>query len=721
VRTPTSNRIVLAATALIALLISATLLTQAAAKRFAIRADKLPSTVAGVFQRNGQHPEAIEPLGVPRPRLWASWVGNDQHTGSLSLGPFEAGRKLAFFTCGYPSEAGIRLYLRREFDAQTLDLKVATGGQQWILQTLNLPQDWHGVRVTLHAEDNATEFRGWVGISEPIPVFFGTDVAMYLATGLLVVFSVAPHFLLILAWLRKTDSIDPNWQLMAAFAGVAALGYALFWIVFFSPQIGRLVVFGGWLFSAWRWWSLRGERSLPTQTHKSALFLMLLVGTAMLAVLCWHWRGATYEVLTQNRFLPALPSDNNIPGIFARMMLDGGQTVHIGTDWLTSDRPPLQSAFLLLVLPWSNLVGLSSDMAEGIGGLVFQLLWVPACLALLSEFGLGERRARLLVVSMAATGFVLLNTVFVWPKLAAAAFALSVFGSSILNSRRNERASLFLGSLFLVLAWLCHGGVAFSLLALAPWVLWRLRRHSLGTWAVAALLVFSLWAPWLAFQKLHAPPANRLLKWHLAGQIDIDPRPFGQTLLEAYRGRSLQDHIGHRRVNFETLAGEHWDTFLKPTGVPTKKRHPEFFYTLRALGFWLIGLPFLAWSLWRGPLSNARRQVGQLGTWTLLTLVIWCLLMFQGGTAIIHQGSYAATLGLFLLCGLGVVSLPRRGASLIFLAFSSYFAWVWWAPSLGEEIPMNPLAALLLIPAILGSLALVTSASEETLPQKRGA
>ncbi|WP_404421225.1 hypothetical protein [Nibricoccus sp. IMCC34717] len=679
---------------LCASLVALSLVAEGLCRMFAIRPDKLAVEVTGSFQRNGQHWEAIEPAGMPRPRLWGSWSGGDENTGTIQLGPFLAGERLRFFTCGYPATPGIRVFLVRLQDGAELPLQLETGGQQWLLQDIALPPGWRDTRVSLRAEDKATGFQGWVGVSEPLPFFVGTDIAWYLLTLFVAFLAVGPLYLAALNQLRIRKWIDPHWQLIAAAAAVALVGYLAFWVVFFHPLSGRAFVMSTWLISVWACWRQRRDWLVLQPLVTPLLHLLWLVAALMLAVLCWYCRGATYEVLTQHRFIPALPSDNHLPGAFARMLLEGGHTVHLGTDWLTSDRPPLQTAFLLLVLPWTDLLGLSSDMADGVAGFLFQLLWVPACLGLLTEFGFSSRRARLLVVAMAATGFVLLNTTFVWPKMAAAAFGLSVFGMWILNDRRQERGTLLWGALFLVLAWLCHGGVAFSLLALVPWAFFRLRRVRLSHLMQAVMIIAIVWAPWVAFQKLHAPPGNRLLKWHLAGQIDIDSRPFGQTLLESYRARSLSDHLGHRRLNFETQLGQSWDTLFKSNLPPKAKRHPEFFFTTRALGLWLLGVPLLVWSVWRGPLVRARSPLGHFAAWVLTTIALWCLLIFQGGAAVIHQGSYAATLGLFLLCGCGFASLPLRMATGAFALLTAYFAWVWWQPALGETIPANPLAIL---------------------------
>ena len=119
------------------------------------------------------------------------------------------------------------------------------------------------------------------------------------------------------------------------------------------------------------------------------------------------------------------------------------------------------------------------------------------------------------------------------PGLAAAAFACGTFGLLVLpGSGGITRTSAKCAAGFAGLAWLSHGSVAFSFLALAPFAAWKLRRQ----WRLAlpgTVIFFAMVGPWIAYQKIYDPPANRLFKWHLAGQSERDPRGTWETIRDS--------------------------------------------------------------------------------------------------------------------------------------------------------------------------------------------
>jgi len=83
-----------------------------------------------------------------------------------------------------------------------------------------------------------------------------------------------------------------------------------------------------------------------------------------------------------------------------------------------------------------------------------------------------------------------------------------------------------------------------------------------------------------------------------------------------------------------------------------QRRTDEFRHTGRALTWWLIGLAAAPFAL---PASLAPRRsrrppppCGAAGV-AAVTIALWCLLMFIPDSAIVHQGSYAAMLALFVI------------------------------------------------------------------------
>ena len=81
----------------------------------------VPFTATGSFTPDGQYPgERFTPaVGV---RMWGSWSGGDENTGTFELGPFPAPRILRFGAGGYPSGPDNTLHVEQ----------VATGERQLV-------------------------------------------------------------------------------------------------------------------------------------------------------------------------------------------------------------------------------------------------------------------------------------------------------------------------------------------------------------------------------------------------------------------------------------------------------------------------------------------------------------------------------------------------------------------------------------------------------------
>jgi hypothetical protein len=91
---------------------------------------------------------------------------------------------------------------------------------------------------------------------------------------------------------------------------------------------------------------------------------------------------------------------------------------------------------------------------------------VPAIWALLRRLGFAVHQAAALVGVTAITGLTIFHSIYVWPKLGGAAFAVGAF---VLYAQARPRGvPAMIGLAVLAgLAWLSHGGTVFSLLALA--------------------------------------------------------------------------------------------------------------------------------------------------------------------------------------------------------------------------------------------------------------
>lgn len=128
----------------------------------------LDATIEGTIVANGPVPNG---RAVPHTRpQWSSWIGDDNHRGHLTLGPFTAPRLLGFDLMGYPRVGGNRLYLENVATGATWDPALENPGDVWKAVVVELPADWRGADVRLHVVDDAVEWGGWLALTQPVAV-----------------------------------------------------------------------------------------------------------------------------------------------------------------------------------------------------------------------------------------------------------------------------------------------------------------------------------------------------------------------------------------------------------------------------------------------------------------------------------------------------------------------------------------------------------------------
>ena len=377
--------------------------------------------------------------------------------------------------------------------------------------------------------------------------------------------------------------------LLGGFAGVALAGYVAFWAWLAGPVFGRAwtaVVMAAAAGMTWR----RRRQVLATLRDDEVwipLLLALLVGVLYIALLHLYRADFSLDVLSRARYMLAMPVDNELPRRFADRLIFGVHPHRLFNEWLSSDRPPLQVGVILLNAPIARAIGAPMATAEHAAGIWFQLLWLPAMWALLRRLGFAIRQTAALTAVTAITGLTLFHSVFLWPKLGGAAFAIGAF---VLYARPQARgvATLTGVAAFSALAWLSHGATVFSLLALAAMGLFWKPRPSFRALAAAALTFAALALPWTAYQKWYDPPGDRPVKMHLAGVVDIDRRGALETITDQYRAIGWQGAIANKRYNFGTLflgVGDYTFGVNRPVN-----RIPEWYFFFRSFSIWNVAL-----------------------------------------------------------------------------------------------------------------------------------
>jgi hypothetical protein len=513
-------------------------------------------------------------------------------------------------------------------------------------------------------------------------------------TGLLAgsaVLALTPGVAL-LSVVARYRRLGPATALGFLYAGAGITAWAGFWAWFHRPGFGVtfdeamlavcvvvIAIFGR-----------RGDLGRFGLSLPLALALavsVLYTGTAFL-------RGGPTAIPWENIAHLMWPEpDNNIPMLFAAKLAAHaplhGYLLHGG--WLSSDRPPLQTGFIMLQWPLWQASGRPGGYQ--FLGTVLQSAWLPALWVVFRVRGVSVGRTCTAVLATAATGVMYLNTVYVWPKMLAAALALCVLAILISRDPGDRlRGAGVLAAGLAALSMLSHGGTSFALLALAPFVYPLWRKVTAWTVVAGAAVMAVLYVPWTLYQRFVNPPGNRLVKWMLAGVVPVDGRGMRRAIIEQYRSLSLPQLLGNKGDNAMTLFvnkgildGSH---FAWSGSFFGSARVAGIFFLVPAAGLLLIGAlaPLL---------PSARRRLADvrpLAAFTALAIAAWVILLFGGRVVtVIHAGPYAALVLFIGLCALGVTALPLVLSGAVLAASAAWFA-IEWVPGLTfrQEWPYVP-------------------------------
>jgi len=411
------------------------------------------------------------------------------------------------------------------------------------------------------------------------------------------------------------------------------------------------------------------------------------------------------ETVQTRYFQHLLTGDHLIPLWLANYTLDErwgkpdtGQDALQG--WLLGDRPPSQTGIYLLYHGLYQLCGLPSTAAYQALGMVFQLGWLPGFFLLASRT-LGPRRAGPAVALVIGLGMMVVNTAFVWPKMVCGGFIATALALLLYRRPGRDLLILALAAASFGLAMLSHGGALFSAPAFGLLFLMRWRGRLWQGFTVGIGVAIILLGPWTAFQKLVAPPANNLLKWHLAGQRDVDRRGLTEAIQEAYADRSLADSMQARWENIATLYQHPTNQLVFGEGWLDSWRRIQFYQVIPSGGFLLLGL--LAWLaaffIRRDGAFEMWLRAGYTGPLCWAGWALWIALLFEGGETLTTHGSYGNLFLWFLFLIAGLMAAGRFWALGVLALQVAAFLLLWWYP--GGTLAMTQGASWFWLPSLL--------------------
>ncbi|HEX6667055.1 MAG TPA: hypothetical protein VF081_10730 [Solirubrobacterales bacterium] len=461
-------------------------------------------------------------------------------------------------------------------------------------------------------------------------------------------------------------------------AGSGAGALLAFWVYYLAPGLGAycayLLFFGSIALAVWSWPALRAERGLLREL--SVPLALWALGSLFIVFFGFLHGGTELALETGGARFSAHPSqmasDNFIPWFFANWVFEGspGSAPIFEPGWHFSDRPPLQVGYILSQRTFGWDPG--SLHAELIG-IVTQQLWIFGLWAVLAAVRAPGRTRALVMIAALVSDVAIVHSFYVWPKLLAASFALA--GLALVLDRdgqglRREPWTMVLFGVLFALSYLSHGSTVFVLLPVLALALLR----GLPSWrwlaaAVAAALVLVL--PWSAFQRYEDPPGNRVVKWSLAGVVEIDDRGTTEAVADAYREAGVGGSLENKLHNFWTMVGggpvgdsedlgwfsnafdDSADAVSEAAGghfgeAASEVRQSRFTHLLWTFGLLILALPAIAVGALRGRVrAGPDWQLARVCAFVVaLGAVVWGLVMFGNppAQAIVHVGSLALPL-----------------------------------------------------------------------------
>jgi hypothetical protein len=656
--------------------------------------------------------EATEPL------YWESIPGA---RGFLMSPQFAAPAFLSVQIKGSTIQRGHDLYLELEDGKSRVPIQVPTANI-WRTFTCHVPTRWQGRQIRLVAAVADGADKTSLGVSS----LRGYDFIFLVRKQITALLSLAwypvtlllflcPGFAIALILVRRNTCAPPNAAIMAV-AISCLTSYVVFWCYFVNPvfgQVSGIVVLGTGFVSLLVVLRVRPDlRALCRDVDILVpVMLMGLVGLFDLAMLDLADIGMPWEMTPRLRFTDqSLPFDSLIPMLFASRLWHGIDPRLVFADWHSSDRPPLQTGVFLVqwsVAAWTRIpMGAQYQFV----GTAAQCSWIPAVWAFCRSRRLSPGKSATVLCFLVFSGFFVIHSVFVWPKMLAGALALWAFTLGLPGEvNRPFYAVMVILGLAAALALLAHGGSLFTLLALALLLLMPHRFPGVLRLMTAASACAVVLLPWLAYQRYYDPPGNRLLKWHLAHAIDIDSRSSWQSVVDAYRSAGAARVLRNKLANAKLLfVGDGGESAMYPPspdsdggrllGIDFRDlRRRESHNLLPALGIlnvgWLVGI-----MLWlKGEMSSVSCIVRSALGLGFLNLAIWLLLMFGPATTTLHQGPFACFFLLFIAPAACLAVLPAPWPTILVAVQGTWFLLIWIVTSPANAFgPINAGVAVLL-------------------------
>jgi hypothetical protein len=284
-----------------------------------------------------------------------------------------------------------------------------------------------------------------------------------------------------------------------------------------------------------------------------------------------------------------------------------------------------------------------------------------------------------LILLLTFSSLLLVNSLFVWPKLISATYLMLCF--IFLWSDQLDKARNFIIGASATLAMLSHGGAIFGLLGIfLVWGFIAVRRgitkkiiNDCIAWGLVFIIIF---LPWYLYGKYIDPNNGRLMTWHLAGLVGPSDLTFSEALFKAYGNLTFSEWFKGRLDNlFFIFKGSIFLDILNnsPSTLIASFRTNSFFHFFYSMWFFSPIIAALLWAV--NGFKKIPTNLFILILTTFCGIFLWSNLMFLPGSTTIHQGSYFLWVACFLWSAL-LIGLSSEKAFLLGAACNLVFAFL---------------------------------------------
>lgn len=568
----------------------------------------------------------------------------DKTIGSFSSPWYYANGEVVLYLCGYYALDGMEFYI------ETLDGEKyfvnQTIGEKWCKWSFDIG-DCDSFRIV--ATDNCQESCGWMAFSEPQyakrtlvwarDIYELLSVPMYI---LIFAFWCIPGYA-ILAYMYKQKKYLGNHINIYALILLAVVSYFFFWIrMVLGNHVKYIIIFIWAICVGVLWINREALKQINQKTNFiSQIKWILLVFAFYISVLYLYSVQDGYGCnFLARRFMPT--EDNVFPLAFVEKIVNGEALNSSLLGWQTSDRPPLLAAMYSTVccfVPWHN-----REKMYLVFAILLQLSVWFVVFEIVSFFNMSKFQKKYLMILIAFSSTVCMNSVFTWPKFMACTFyfmaILVLF--DWMQGRKLNRFNQYLVGICMALAMLSHGNIAFAIVSTGIFLALRKKIR----WQETPRIIIGfclLYIPWMFYQKVIDPPGDILLRAYFAGTWENNGNSLLNSIIAAYSGLSLGEWIKGRIVNI---------IYLFPGVLSGNSFWCNFWNNKWSRLFSAIGLDLLVLICFYAKNrihSDKLKSEYFIGSF-ITTIVLQTLLYYTPGDTIIHQCTYSNIIYIFVIC-----------------------------------------------------------------------